>query len=334
MNVEAVGCYQPGPLMLPEEDEPGHVLESPADLRYGSKTIVRYVNVLIDRWFKVVFGAERNKEALIGLLRELIPERSIADVSYNRRKKRKNSPFEGCRDAVFDVECTDESGARFVVEMQMAEQEHFYNRALFYSTFPIQEQVLASNVRERHPHDCYFDYPPVYVISFLNFAFHEGSEKILYRYDLRERESGERMTDRVNFLYLEMPNAGEREPEAGDSFARKLSWAFTHMSILRERPAGLLERVFEKIFEACEVAALEETEQQKYKEDMTTKWDLHDQLSTAWHKGNREGLEAGMQRGRAEGREEGARAMQQDIAQRLKALGFSDTDIAAATGLE
>lgn len=295
------------------------MLES-APLRYGKRSIVRYVDILLDKWFKVIFGAEKNKEALLGILRELIPERDIADISYGKKKKKKNNPFEGCRDAVFDVECVDAEGARFVVEMQMAEQEHFHERALFYSTFPIQEQVLAEN-KKKKKHDWYFDYPPVYLICFLNFTFHNGSEKILYRYDLTERESGERMTDRVNFIFLEMVNAGDEEPDETASFAKKLCWAFTHMSILRERPAALLEQVFKNIFEACEIAALEETEQIKYEEDMTTEWDIHDQIATAWHKGKREGRE--------EGREEERLIM----AKKLLSEGVSMEAIISASGL-
>ena len=77
----------------------------------------RYINILMDKWFKKVLGAESNKATLIALLRELIPERTIVDIFYNKRGKRKKNPFIDCHDAVFDVECVDAVGNRFVVEM-------------------------------------------------------------------------------------------------------------------------------------------------------------------------------------------------------------------------
>ena len=309
--------------------EDGHLLESPGP-RYGKRAVNRYVNILLDTWFKKILGAEKNKEALLGILRELIPERQIADIKYDVRKKRKHSPFEGCRDAVFDVECTDTEGARFVVEMQLNEQKHFHERALFYSSFPIQEQVLAKKKSGRDlPHDLFFDYPPVYVVSFLNFSFHKGSEQILYRYDLIERGTGELMTDRLNFIFIEMPNAGEEEPAEDDSFVRKLSWAFTHMSILRDRPAALVGKVFESIFQACEIAALDEQDQQQIHNDMTTEWDIHDQIETAWL----DGEEAGIAKGEARGEARGEAKEKTKMAKALKEIGVPVEQIAMASGL-
>ena len=312
----------------PPEEFPVHMLCSPEPLWYGSETIQRYVNILMDKWFRAIFGAEKNKEVLMGIIRELIPERRVVDISYGRKPMRKSSPFKECHDAYFDVECTDDEGARFIVEMQVREQDHFRERALFYSTFPIQEQVLARNKnRGRLSHDLHFDYPPVYVISFLRFSFHPLSDKILYRFDLTERETGELMTDRLNFLFLEMPNAGELVPEEGDSFAKKISWAFTHMSALRERPASLVEEVFEKIFEACKVSNLSAEEHDQYTTDIMTKWDYDDIINTAWWHGNSEGREEG----RAEGREEGRAEGRLDMARRMKAMGLSSEVIAEAS---
>ena len=195
-------------------------------------TIHRYVNILMDKWFKRILGAEANKGALLALLRELIPERTIVDITYNRQRKRKMNVFEEGHDAIFDVECIDDKGGRFVVEMQREEQIHFAERALFYSTFPIQEQVKAK--KHGHiSHDKQYDYPPVYVISFMDFSRHADASQVLFRYDLRERTIGDLMTNRLNFIFLEMTNFKKDEPDESDSFAEKLSYALTHMSILK-----------------------------------------------------------------------------------------------------
>ena len=309
-------------------DEGVHYLSEP-ELRYGRRTVSRYVNILMDKWFKKIFGAERNREALVGILRELLPERSIVSLQYGRKPMRKNSPFKECHDAYFDVECTDSSGARFIVEMQVAEQRHFHERALFYATFPIQEQVLSrSRKRPALPHDLHFDYAPVYVISFLNFSFHPGEGQILYRYDIREHYTDELMTDRLNFLFVEMPNAGDEEPKEGDSFTKKLSWAFRHMRALTERPAALVGEIFERIFEACEVAKLSDEEFNQYNEESMTQWDYDDIVNTAWLKGEA----AGRAEGRAEGREEGREKALEAVRARLRALGMDPALIEEAVG--
>lgn len=255
-----------------EEDSP--VLESPRIDQLSRPAIVRYVNILADKWFREILGAEANKDALIALLRELIPEREIADISYGKKPKRKHNPYVDGHDAGFDVECTDQDGTRFVVEMQVEEQVHFRERALFYATFPVQEQVLAQRKGMAYrSHDEQYLYPPVYVISFLNFSLHDGEDRVLYRYDLREQQSGELMTDRLNFLFLEMTNYRKEEPEASDSFAEKLSYALTHMKMLEERPAALVEEVFGLLFAACEISRLDEQQKLQYQDDMTTEMD-------------------------------------------------------------
>lgn len=275
----------------------------------------RYINILMDKWFKKVLGAESNKATLIALLRELIPERTIVDISYNKRGKRKNNPFIDCHDAVFDVECVDADGSRFVVEMQRDKQMHFHERALLYSTFPIQEQVLAQQKdKKREPHDKQFDYPPVYVISFLNFSLHKNTSQVMFRYDLRERTIGDLMTDRLNFILLEMTNYRKAEPDEGDTFAEKLSYALTHMGILWDRPTALIEEVFGLLFAACDLSSLTEQELQSYTNDvMTTEADRKNIIYTA----------------RMDGKEEGLA----EAARNLKNLGVDIKTIIKATGL-
>ena len=286
----------------------------------------RYVNILMDKWFKRILGAEANKEALLAILRELIPERTIMDITYNKKKKRKKSPFADGHDAVFDVECVDKDGSRFVVEMQRDKQLNFAARALFYATFPIQEQVQAQKKEKKPiPHDDQYEYPPVYVISFMNFSLHENTGQVLFRYDLRERTLGDLMTDRLNFIFLEMTNYKKAVPEEGDSFAEKLSYALTHMNILEERPAALIEEVFGLLFAACELDSLTEQEQQTYAKDMTTEADKRNILYCA----RMEGREEGREEGRAEGLAEGKIA----TARNFKALGVDTETIIKATGL-
>ena len=301
-------------------------------------TISRYVNILMDKWFKRILGAEANKETLQALLSELIPERDIVNIIYNKKGFRKKNPFEGGHDAFFDVECVDADGSRFVVEMQRERQVHFTERVLFYATFPIQEQVLANQKDKKHifrrakpqTHDSQYDYPPVYIISFLNFSLHKDTDQVLFRYDLREQSIGDLMTDRINFIFLEMTNYRKDEPDKGDSFAEKLSYALTHMSILTGRPAALIEKVFGLLFEACKLDTLTPQEKQEYtRDDMTTKMDRENILLTKWLDGKEEGLAEG----RAEGRAEGQEAERRRSAAQYKKLGVAPEIIAQVTGL-
>ncbi len=54
----------------------------------------------------------------------------------------------------------------------------------------------------------------IFSLSIIDF-FYEVSDRVLYRYDLVDRESGELMTYRLRFLFLELPNCSRAlTPEA------------------------------------------------------------------------------------------------------------------------
>ncbi len=91
--------------------------------------IGRYARIIMDDWFKRTFGTEPNKGLLIMLLKELIPEHDIKDLTYVQQEH--INPFPGKKDALIDVECVDTDGTRFIVEMQVARQRFFYERSLF-----------------------------------------------------------------------------------------------------------------------------------------------------------------------------------------------------------
>ena len=153
---------------------------------------------------------------------------------------------------------------------------------------------------------------------------------MLFRYDLRERTTGDLMTDRLNFIFLEMTNYRKPVPDKNDSFAEKLSYALTHMSILKRRPTALIEEVFGLLFAACDIDLLTEEELQTYTRDvMTTEIDRQNIIYTARMDGKEEGLAEGLAKGRVEGREEGNK----DAARNLKKLGVDLETIMKATGL-
>ena len=76
---------------------------------------------------------------------EVIPERRIKELTFVSQEHLNASPEKkGIR---VDVECKDQDGARFIVEMQLAQQSHFYERAVFYSSFAIQDQLILVKIQ-------------------------------------------------------------------------------------------------------------------------------------------------------------------------------------------
>ena len=254
--------------------------------------IGRYARIIMDDWFKRTFGTEPNKGLLIMLLKELIPEHDIKDLTYVQQEH--INPFPGKKDALIDVECVDIDGTRFIVEMQVARQRFFYERSLFYSTFGIQQQVEKSSSMD-------YGFPPVYFVGFMDFSLHEGSDRVLYRYSLRENETGEEMTGSLQFVFLELTNCRKAlTPEA--TLLDNFCYALHNMEHLTDRPEELKEEIFKRLFKT--IATFTPEERIKYENDMTTERDIQNYISYA--------REKGLEEGRAEGRMETARNMLAD----------------------
>ena len=285
--------------------------------------IGRYARIIMDDWFKRTFGTEPNKGLLIMLLKELIPEHDIKDLTYVQQEH--INPFPGKKDALIDVECVDTDGTRFIVEMQVARQRFFYERSLFYSTFGIQQQVEKSSSMD-------YGFPPVYFVGFMDFSLHEGSDRVLYRYSLREKETGEEMTGSLQFVFLELTNCRKAlTPEA--TLLDNFCYALHNMEHLTDRPEELKEEIFKRLFKTAEIANFTPEERIKYENDMTTERDIQNYISYAREKGLEEGMEKGMEKGREEGREEGRAEGMANAARNMLAEGFSIDLVVKCTGL-
>ncbi len=157
-----------------------------SNVNHNEIRIGRFADIRMDRWFKRSFGTEANKRLLHLLLQELIPERTISELTLSPQEY--VNPDDTDKDIRVDVAATDTSGQRFIVELQLARQEAFYERAIFNSSFAVQQQVKRGNLS--------YDFPPVYFIGIMDFSIHKGSDEVLYRYALRRKEDGELMSDR------------------------------------------------------------------------------------------------------------------------------------------
>ena len=88
-------------------------------------------------------------------------------------------------------------------------------------------------------------------------------------------------------------------------------------------------KVFERLFEACEIARFTPEEKLKYEHDMMTERDYTDILDTCRAEALAEGLAEGEAKGKAEGLAEG----KMEVARAMKAKGLGMALIAELTGL-
>ncbi|MBQ7268241.1 MAG: PD-(D/E)XK nuclease family transposase, partial [Bacteroidales bacterium] len=125
-----------------------------------------YVELMLDKNFKFFFASEERKDLLLFLLQLVLPELGIESVSLGPQEHVGRD--EGLKSSVFDVYCTTKDGRRIIIEAQYTDRPDYLDRMLYYSTWPVAEQIQMSSENN-------YALSEVYILSFINFALeHDG----------------------------------------------------------------------------------------------------------------------------------------------------------------
>jgi len=254
----------------------------------------KYIDPFTDFGFKWIFGTVENKKLLISFLNDLLDlEDKIVTIEYRNLEKLGLKIYE--RKAIFDVYCVDEKNNKFIVELQRTEQKHFKDRALYYTSFPIQEQAKKGN--------CDYELTKVYFVAILDFTFDdmrlkENKDKTDYltKVQLIDANTKELFYDKLTYYYLEMPKFRKTESELS-SHLDKWLYYLNNLTELTHIPQLLKDdEVFQSAFDIAEFLALDDTQQFAYQQDLKTKWDNYATMKFAKEKALKEGLEQGMEK--------------------------------------
>jgi len=241
----------------------------------------KYIDLMVDWSFKRVFGTEVNKDILIEFLKVVFPQFAITDITYIPTEQL--GIMEDDRKAIFDVLCKTEDGKTFLVEMQRRTQEHFFERALYYTSFPIMKQGKKAIAKEEEgagPWD--FSLDGVFFLGILDFEY-EQDERTEHRYQLLETKTLKQMTDKLEFVFVEVAKFNKNEDELETDLDKWL-YLLKNMSTLLERPAALRDRVFGRLFDVAEYARLDDKERNNYVNAMNTARDTYNQIAYALKK--------------------------------------------------
>ncbi len=293
----------------------------------------RYADLLDDDVFKLVFGRESSKEVMIEFLNLVIDDRIIIDLDF--MDKEMKTVDRDKKNSTYDMFCRTDDGSRIIVEVQRRKQPFYPERALYYSTFQIQNQVDAGASN--------YDFLPVYVINILNFNLdvNKGNPEVKTIYRLYERNAHTSLTDRLTFIFIELRKFDKTISELTGNILEGIYFCLKHISSLTERPESLRHDIFRKIFEVSELMNMDSAIRQKVIEKMTTERDLKNQMDWARKEAIEEGLAEGIAKGRvegiakgrAEGRAEGINETRLEIAKRMLNKGMPEEEVADLTAL-
>ena len=253
------------------------------------KKTTQFINPFTDFGFKKLFGEEENKDLLIDFLNTLLPEpHQIVTLTYKPNDQSGLTVFD--RRAIYDLYCEGVNGSKFIVEMQKAKQTYFKDRALFYTTFPVQAQAKKGGIQQGEEEakiEWDFQLAPVYMISVLDFVFDEDKKipegTVIYFVELKDQYNRP-FYDKLLYVYLAMPRFNKTIPEL---LTLQDDWLYILKNLpeLKEVPERFRKGVLAKVFKVADMANLSREERHAYKESVKQYRDLKNVTDTAFYDG-------------------------------------------------
>ena len=287
--------------ILNEFERTRSMTEAEKELLILEITSATYIDLLCDWAFKHVFG--HNKENLMMLLNDILPEKVI-DIEYDPNESDKDRPSD--KHIIMDVICHTKDRS-FIVEMQKSRKGDFKNRLFYYGA--------ASITRQLKPRDSYDSIVPVYVICFMTFKLLHRENQLIYRYKMKEVDTGELYGNQLTVCLCELPRF-KSMPERKMNPVEEWFDILTNMRNFASKPANVDER-FNPIFEACRLGGLKDKESLQYFRAMLTEEEKQEIRAGSYEYGF----------------EEGMTKKSSEIAKNLLSSGVAMEIIVSATGL-
>ena len=145
---------------------------------------------------------------------------------------------------------------------------------------------------------------------------------------MADRDTHELFTDKMRYIFIELPSFTKEEAECENDFERWI-YVLKNMETLQRLPFKARNAVFQKLEEIVDIASLTREERMMYDESLKV---YRDNLAVQEFS-IREGMEKGMEKGLKEGMKKGKAERSVEIARNLKAEGIPAGIIAKTTGL-
>lgn len=287
----------------------------------GEKVISRYMSPFTDFGFKKLFGEEANKELLMDFLNELLPiEEKIQDLTFQNNEQL--GMFQRDRNAIFDIFCKDQKGREFIVEMQNGYQVFYKDRAVFYSTFPLQQQGVKGAWN--------FELKPVYCVGLLGFNLfgdpdphEEIYHQCVHKVSLKD-DNNRVFYDKLTYVFIELKKFTKEENALNSRFDKWI-YFLKNLANFEEIPAIFNEPVFKQAVDVARLANYSDEERWAYEYSLKAFRDNVNVISTALSDGLKKGLEQGIEQGIEQGKLE--------VARNMKLQGMDSESITQYTGL-
>lgn len=247
----------------------------------------KFADPKTDFVFKRIFGAEGRKPLLVALLNHLLElegDQRILDLEHLSGDQHVDVPE--LKLSVVDVKCTDATGRRFVVEMQVLKVEGFEKRVVYNAS---KAYVMQLRTADEYPALC-----DVVGVTLCNFDLWperrpDGGFKVpmLSRWRMAEQHSGEVGLPQIQHVFLELPKY--RAGDHPETLVDKWAYFFREAKNLDVVPPALAEAPFRDALDVARTATFTAQEWDAYDRAKMAEQDSRGALAVAHQEGKLEG---------------------------------------------
>ncbi|HJD55395.1 MAG TPA: Rpn family recombination-promoting nuclease/putative transposase [Rickettsia endosymbiont of Pyrocoelia pectoralis] len=222
------------------------------------------VNPRVDLAFKKIFGVEGNEDLLISLVNSIVDEKDqIIEATLLNPYNAKN--FKTDKLSILDIKAKSESGKRYNIEIQVADEADYDKRALYYWSKMYTQQLQAG--------DDYSKLNKTIGIHILNFTSITKTDKYHHAFDLTDKYTGIKYFDDIELHTIELNKFAKNAKEELSDVVKKVKNALdvwlaflTRHDLLNKDnlPKELNNKDLKKALTVLEVMNFSDAEREEY----------------------------------------------------------------------
>jgi len=160
---------------------------------------MNFANPKADFTFKRLFGSDGHKKLTISLLNNILGRTKNNEIAEIKFCNIENIPaMDTEKESYLDILCTDKLDNKFIIEMQVAKEQAFRKRSVFYTALGIVEQM--------HKGDDYNKIKPVIFIGILNHPMFANRDRVISHHIVCDMDTSTQSFEEVEWHYVELCN--------------------------------------------------------------------------------------------------------------------------------
>jgi predicted transposase/invertase (TIGR01784 family) len=209
------------------------------------------------------------------------------------------------RKATYDVHCKTVKGKHFIIEMQMAEQEHFSDRMLYYAGLAIVNQAPKGKVKKINAKGeeiaSNWDYEiagicMVAILDFVMFKEESATDIDVEHIKLIRQRANLLFTDKYEFVTIELPKF-RKDLQSLSGILEQWLYTFVHIHSLPKCPEEITNTTLKEVYKEAQINNLTQEEMNTYRQSILEYDDVRRALNWRGKQKLEEGIRIGETRG-------------------------------------